>query len=199
MALPAWLKDREEQGLVSTADLIMVLPELSLNEWEKAASQYLRETTQLVFYLQVRTSEAEKILDQAAQRIQEGHVGEAEPLVRGALVQVSAMKGPVHARTVARLALMAGCLDDDQLMKEAANRAESVLGEIGAIDVAGMTQTCHNISSREGPRIAYLFAEGVLASVDARCVEKQLHTLEGRKVSPFRSQEESHRLLLANS
>lgn len=192
MALPEWLNQRRDEHEVSNEDVLLALPELSDEDWARGADRYLREASQLAFFLQVQASEAERTLDEASRCIREGRKREAEPLIRDVLFQIQHSKQPHDCRAWARIAMTGSLLADKGLGEAATHQGVSMLRDIGLVDVATMVGRYEEISTAYGVDVAEVFAEGLLSKVDGWCVERELSATYGDKTPGSRGVPDQH-------
>ena len=68
----------KDPEVVSSHELLMEFPTISVEDWRRAATGYLKEAGQLAFILDQRQSSAEALLDQADDELASGNIDDAK-------------------------------------------------------------------------------------------------------------------------
>lgn len=166
MSVPNWLRQREDQERVEPSALLMELPEISVQEWEESAAQYLVQAGQIAFYLRQQSTEVELLLDRADREVDQGNFASAKVILAGAMEQLGEVPPLQSLHACVRAGLLSDRLGDDELRSRIMPSCTVSLRNAGLEDVAFALEQHRTVAGTLGAQTAKIFGMGILSRVN---------------------------------
>jgi hypothetical protein len=169
------IAERKDAERVDPEALLMELPEVSLQEWERAATQYVMEASQFAFFLRQESNDVEILLDRADVEITRGNVASAKSILTTAWTELSAEPPIQSMHACVRAGLLAGRIGDEDLRLGIVPNVSHSLRRVGLTDVAAVVDCYEDLSTGLGEDTAALLRLGTIARVNAWALRASTH------------------------
>ncbi len=164
--MPDKISYQKDSERVRPEALLMELPEISVEEWTRAAAPYLVEAGQIALLLWQQSNEIEMLLDQADALVDRGDAPGAKSFLADACKGLPAMSSVEGIHAGVKAGLIADRIGDEAFRGKIIPNVSTSLRKVGLTDVATVLEDYDRIAAEVGQETAALIRLGTITRVN---------------------------------